>query len=202
MTPMKSVTVATALMIALAACGSGGSGNTPADRIADAPRLTDARITRELRSLERQFAGATPTRYADLPQNGTATYNGLVGAEIRAGGESTDLVGRAAIDVNFSDESVTGSLGRFFTSDKERLSGSLSLRRGIIASDMRDPITTLRSDVRGRLTTPDGQAIRLEGTLRGGFLNGTEGTGGEISGRAVVEDDVGRFDGGLILGRN
>ena len=198
---MKSVTTPL-LFIALAACSAGGAGNTPADRIEDASRLTVANIQSEARALQRQFRGATPTRYAALPDTGSATYDGLVGGTFSASGDSTDFVGRAAIDVDFADGAVDGQLGKFFTAERERLSGTLSLRDGRVTSNRLDPFTTIRSGVRGRLTTPDGETIRVNADLEGGFLNGTDGIGGDIRGRAVVGDTGGRINAGLLLSDN
>ncbi|WP_411889029.1 hypothetical protein [Yoonia sp. SDW83-1] len=118
--------------------------------------------------------GITPATAMDIPDSGSATYNGFIGGEI--GG--SDLIGQLTINAAFAagDGSITSSATGFFHETDGAYTGTLT-GTGILVQDPPMGVSQVQTDIDGTLSnggTDYVTAIALEGSI---IANGADPIG-------------------------
>ncbi len=109
------------------------------------------------------------------PSLANATYNGLVGLEEFDSSDPTTetlYIGRATLNANFNQSTISGTTANFFKADGtvdttniiNQVGGTIPLSNGVINGD------TFMADYTGSLTD-GGRSFSINATIDGGFLN-------------------------------
>jgi hypothetical protein len=181
----------------LAGCGGGGSDstvNTFLDLDAEARAAAEGYIDPDTGALASGVSERT-----NLPQSGSADYNGYVKGDL----EGEGLVGELALKVDFSlgdNGTITGTADNFQHETEGAYAGTLDLENGLILPGLTgsDP-DGIAGDLNGTLSnggTNHATSIALEGGFLGG--SGTD-TPDAMAGGAVGNVGAGLFDGIFIL---
>ncbi len=118
--------------------------------------------------------GITPATAMDIPDSGSATYNGFISGEI--GG--SDLIGQLTINAAFAvgDGSITSSATGFYHETDGAYTGTLT-GTGILVQDPPMGVSQVQTDIDGTLSnggTDYVTAIALEGSV---IANGADPIG-------------------------
>lgn len=142
--------------------------------------------------------GVTPT--ADLPMSGSATYDGFIA--FSGVGVDESFIGDLSLDVNFANNSISGSATDFLDNSENAYTGTLVVDGGAIDRSA-DPQTDVQFDADIGGTLADGGASRtIDGELKGYFVGSNQsavvgsvsGTvGGGASGTATIDEDNSGF---------
>lgn len=118
-------------LTALSACG-GASTGVPFVAGTNSYQATYAegfRISELARALD-----TTPAAAAAL--QGRASYSGIIGIELAGVSTTIDRVdGDLSLDVNFADETLSGSANDFYSQLNGSVAGALTITEGVLAED-------------------------------------------------------------------
>jgi hypothetical protein len=189
---MNHVSVwAVAALATLAGCSSGDGLTNEEEAyndLASAYNSAEARIS------------ALPSSGADTPTTGSATYEGPA-AMVLETQATTQLAGRADIQVDFSDDTMSGELSDFVGQVNggavREFDGSLLIANG----DVSNPAPgSFRAEVGGELTG-GGNSIEVDGPFKGDFYTDNGQAAGALSGNTTVSTEFvlngTAFDGAL-----
>ncbi|NNF25114.1 MAG: hypothetical protein HKN63_09975 [Rhodobacteraceae bacterium] len=149
-----------ALALTVSACSSDGTTN--ADKVAEFAAITDW--------LEDKFNTAFLEEGA-IPSTGTASFTGYAGVIVGSGAEPLALLGDASIDIDWDDDTVTGTLDDFFGVEggaEGDYTGSVAIVNGDFLGNQPNAFTF---DYAGTLGG-QGNTIVLDGSGEG-ILKGT-----------------------------
>ena len=177
---MNHVSVWTAAALATLAGCSSEEGLTDEEEayngLASAYNWTEAHLS------------TLPGSGADTPTTGSATYEGYAAMELETQA-TTQLAGRANIQVDFADATMSGELSDFMGQVNggavQEFDGSLLLANG----DLSNPAPgSFRAEVGGELTG-SGNSIEVDGPFRGSFYTDDGQTAGALRGNTTVSTE-------------
>ena len=152
-------------LVLLSACGGGGGGEDPVSPGDDRLARLDDYAALNLRVLA-DPDGMTPTPVAAVPDTGTAVFDGFATIRVEHPGQHLVLYGDATVSIGFSDNSVDGTMDRFFGTDA---TGSVVDYSGAIAVDGGAINEGLSLGYAGVLANGADELV-FDGTMMGEFL--------------------------------
>ncbi|WP_394177316.1 hypothetical protein [Yoonia maritima] len=152
-------------LVLLSACGGGGGGEDPVSPVDERLARLDDYAVLNLRVLG-DPDGMTPTPVAAVPDTGTAVFGGFATIRVERPGQDLVLYGDTTVSIDFSDNSVDGTMDRFFGTDA---TGSVVDYSGVIAIDSGAFNEGLWLGYAGVLAHGADELV-FDGTMMGGFL--------------------------------
>ena len=198
------ITMATAMLAALAACGGGSTGEGGGGGGGGGGASFNDLVT-EFESLADGIGFVEggendPADFADLPDSGTAEYNGVlalvVGDQASLGTteddfegdsvDSADALGEVALSVNFGASTISGSATNFIDSFDQAVDGTLTMAEGTIENVA--GIGLFGGDVTGTLTNSDGESFTTDDAGYLGNFSPDAGTAYGLVGGNLITD--------------
>jgi len=140
---------------------------------------------RDIDDLEDEATALDPTDPADLPDEGSAEYNGVMGLRVDEGDSPAELLaGDLELDVSFGDGAVTGGVTDIVDGNDDEYDGILEIHESYFNRDA-DPDRehTYGASMTGSVTDPNGEEWEVDADLDGNFLGSDwSHTDGEVSG--------------------
>lgn len=177
---MRYVAITTALaLVAVAGCSFGDDLTDQEEAYNDLAESYNTEVGR---------ISALPSSGTDTPTTGSALYEGYT-AMVLETEETTRLAGRANIEVDFADETMTGELsdftGQVDGGGVQEFNGSLLIANG----DLSNPAPgRFRADLEGELVGGS-NAIEVEGPFRGDFRTDDGQPAGALSGNTTTSTE-------------
>lgn len=164
------IPIAISTLVFLGACQSTNSGVTQAATMAMVAAAPTGPNKPRLEALQARNQALTRSALADLPMSGSATYTGyaqIISDRSVIPTNSTELVGRATLEVGFAGGgSMSGTVDDFDDQGTD-YGGSLTVSNGAITTDANGPL--VRGDIKGTLTN-GGASYGVDGKISGGFF--------------------------------
>ncbi|SMY10379.1 hypothetical protein LOM8899_04555 [Flavimaricola marinus] len=110
-----------------------------------------------------------------LSTSGSASYRGVLSVITSIDSETTQIIGQASLGVNFSTDSISGSVDNFLSDTDQQYQGQLSLEQGNIDRTANvDREFAFSSDISGSLQASDEAPMTVTGQLFGDFYDDGE----------------------------
>jgi hypothetical protein len=172
-TKIKLTLFASLAAVGLSACS--GSGISIDDIVSEGDRLFQEADSAEL------------TAIADMPQTGSATFNGVAGFAEDASSEEPDAAARVEFTADFESQTVSGSFYDFTTmaEDMPAVAGTVNIENGTFVDDGGNQ--GFKADLNGQLTVED-QSATLVGNTEGNFANQATLVVGEAEATLTLDD--------------
>jgi len=173
---MFKKSLAAVAVLGMAAC-SGGGGIVNDEIVEVEPEL----------GFQERLAAAPVTLSGDLPISGDAEFNGIfqVAVGIDVDNPQSAAVGDAQLNVDFANNSLSGSASNFIDQDGDAVTGTVGFDNGIIGRDQAN--ATVTTDTSGSINLDTG-ATAFDQQLTGGFFGPT---GDIIQGVTVTSTQIG-----------
>lgn len=177
----------------LAACGgsSTSSGSSPSASFSE--------IADEARDFFEELETTPFTSPTTLPSSGSATYDGVIGANLDNG---SAVAGDLELIANFGSDSISGSASNFFDDQENSLGGSLAISDSFLDRTANTDIDyTFGASLAGTLTSDDGDAV-VDAIILGDFLGSSHrNVGGIVFGSVTQNNDTLFLDGDFVAER-
>ena len=201
-TPLRALSVTTALVL-LSACGGGvgealSGGSAAADALdpTSRDRLSYAEIADVAKEVNDGYNAVSITPKNQVPTSGRADYYGAVGGNVTVAGNRTRVGGLMGLGVDFGANRVGGRAGNFVTSSGDRIDGSLAVRNGVLNRTSNSQQVAIFADVDGTLRSSADERIVVDARLRESGFKGpnAEYIGGSVEGDVRVNGVPGSID--------
>ncbi len=174
----------------LSACGGGSSGPPP----------TYGELVDQFQAIDAKFDRGNVDAISDpgfLPNSGSVTYNGVFGVNLPGEIEEKSLIGDLALNVNFGNDQLSGSVRDFVDEEEVYYSGTLQITDGLISRDaVVEDQYTFNADISGNLEADSGGTTSFDGVLVGDFYGDNEEfVAGAFEGDVTTPDGTTNFTG-------